>query len=82
MLHIYRMMGNKKLRILNELNKPGLCALSHLGDTDPRNPESHGPLIVTAQVLDVLRLLLDLRMLETHEHTHALYKHCVYYFSQ
>lgn len=47
-----------------------LC-LSHLSDTDPRNPEVHGPFIITAQVLDVLRFLLDLRMLETH-HTHFI----------
>lgn len=39
------------------------AACNHLGDPYPGNPEVQGPGVVAAQVLDVLRLLLDLRML-------------------
>lgn len=59
------------INILHAYMMSSRLDLSHLSDTDPRNPEVHGPFIVTAQVLDILRLLLDLRMLETH-HTHFI----------
>lgn len=39
------------------------CA--HLGDADPVHPLVQSPDVVAAQVLDVLRLLLDLRMLRS-----------------
>lgn len=40
----------------------------YLGDPYPGDPEIHGPGVVAAQVLDVLGLLLDLRMLEKQGH--------------
>ncbi len=42
---------------------------SYLGDPNTVDPLLEGPDIITAEVLDVLRLLLDLPMLHTHTHT-------------
>lgn len=40
------------------------AAFNHLSDPYPGDPEVHGQGVVAAQVFDVLRLLLDLRMLK------------------
>lgn len=37
---------------------------SYLGNAYSSHPEVHGPGVITAQVLDVLRLFLDLRVLK------------------
>lgn len=39
------------------------CCCAHLGDADPVDPLMQSPDVIAAQVLDVLRLLLDLWML-------------------
>lgn len=46
------------------LKQQSAVAFNHLSDSYPSDPEVHGPGIVTAQVFDVLRLLLYLRMLD------------------
>src|SRR4029434_8995042 len=53
----------------------GVCAHSssasfcYLGDANPIHPLVQSPDVITAQVLDVLRFLLDLRMLQGQERT-------------
>lgn len=44
------------------------AAFDHLCDPYPGDPEVHGPGVVAAQVLDVLRLHLDLGMLQKEAH--------------
>lgn len=45
--------------------------VTHLGDANPIHPLVQGPDVVAAQILDVLRLLLDLWMLQKKKkHTH------------
>lgn len=52
-----------RLRPLHGLLVVHVQLLPVLGDTDAVHPLVQGPDVVAAQVLDVLRLLLDLRML-------------------
>lgn len=41
------------------------CCSAHLGDADPVDPLVQSSDVIAAQVLDVLRLLLDLWMLQS-----------------
>lgn len=45
----------------------------YLGDANAVEPLVEGPDIITAQILDVLGLLLDLGVLNTQRHAHTCY---------
>lgn len=40
----------------------------YLSDPNPGHPQVHGPSVITAEIFDVLRLFLDLRMLHRQIH--------------